>query len=464
MTPGQAALLLAAFAPVDAKEEDEVLRRGGVLSHKFPWLPPHLLWTYTVADIPGTNQITVAEAHALLSLSVETGDEVVVRSGTLILAKTLGGLLMEDGALHRASALTGTSVGAIEADLLAAGLDLRRRRLGDVPWRDLSPEPVHSIYTVVETIPRDGQLSVARAQALNPDIRAGDTLRFPNGCEELSRFIDQFEVSSAPAGDMDTESLFIHRRGGIWPEFDADPSVLDSVEPLIALSPVPKLQRLRAEQHLNSLVFEVPQASAEDVLEMGRKLHRDGGKWWPMIVGNEDALTNLRDSSEPVRPVDDVLNSATEVDLREYRAQRVANDPNYYNLDGYSGTWPSQPHVQRLSPLVQDPVWVALVPASEPWMAPAHIQARHNELPPAHVLVAMAREWFERFGAVLIAHAADTMIFELDRTVDLDRTALISLAREAHVYCADAVQQDFGTLEAHAASLGASRLWRLWWD
>jgi hypothetical protein len=111
-----------------------------------------------------------------------------------------------------------------------------------------------------------------------------------------------------------------------------------------------------------------------------------------------------------------------------------------------------------------DPWWMLLIPAGEPWQAPAMAAyGNWNECPPAHVHAAFARDWESRFGATLAGMGSDTIEFMVSRPPQQNKRAL-NLAIEHYLYCPDIVEQGCGTVENLAAQLKGGNAWSFWWD
>ncbi|WP_195930347.1 DUF4253 domain-containing protein [Hyphomicrobium album] len=109
-------------------------------------------------------------------------------------------------------------------------------------------------------------------------------------------------------------------------------------------------------------------------------------------------------------------------------------------------------------------LYIALLPASEPWHAGAHTKfGGWNECPEPEVQVAFARRWFERHGAVPVATSGDVLEFTVARPIS-DREAALEMAMEQYLFCEDIVEQGTGTVDVLAAYLLNATVWYFWWD
>jgi hypothetical protein len=109
-------------------------------------------------------------------------------------------------------------------------------------------------------------------------------------------------------------------------------------------------------------------------------------------------------------------------------------------------------------------LYIALLPASEPWHAGAHTKfGGWNDCPEPEVQVAFARRWFERHGAVPVSTSRDVLEFTVARPIR-DRRAALEMAMEQYLFCEDIVDQGTGTIDVLAAYLLNAAVWYFWWD
>lgn len=111
------------------------------------------------------------------------------------------------------------------------------------------------------------------------------------------------------------------------------------------------------------------------------------------------------------------------------------------------------------------PLIIAEIPTDKPWEIFAWLPfGGWNECPDTPVLMAAAKHWYERYGAVPAVLTSDTLDFELSAPVE-PKDAM-QLAREHFGFCPDIIvsaseEVDAGTV---AASLTRSSYWFFWWD
>ncbi len=104
---------------------------------------------------------------------------------------------------------------------------------------------------------------------------------------------------------------------------------------------------------------------------------------------------------------------------------------------------------------------VGLIPTSESPDVAAHLKfGGWNDCPKPPVHVALAREWRDRYGAVLVSQTYETLEFVVARPV-ASRDDAERLALEHFHYCRESVPD---TLQAAAAELLGAPVWHFWWD
>lgn len=106
-------------------------------------------------------------------------------------------------------------------------------------------------------------------------------------------------------------------------------------------------------------------------------------------------------------------------------------------------------------------VYLVEIPVKEPWQVFAYIpMGDWNECPYAEEHMAVAKYWYEKYGAV-VAHISNAMIqYYLPQPV---KGETMPLAEEHMGYCDDAVFQG-ENLTSLAAELKKSTVWCFWWD
>lgn len=155
--------------------------------------------------------------------------------------------------------------------------------------------------------------------------------------------------------------------------------------------------------------YDNGQAYLRERFEKVKEEYRDYGDWQDEVVGTEDA----------VNPIDDF-------DFTE--------GSNIYLVE---------------------------VPVKEPWQVFAYIPfGGWNECPDTDEQMAVAKYWYEKYGAVPAHFSNDMIQYYVPKPVT-DNT--MSVAEEHMGYCEDAVLQG-DNLTTLAATIKESTVWTFWWD
>lgn len=193
-----------------------------------------------------------------------------------------------------------------------------------------------------------------------------------------------------------------------------------------------------------------------------------------IVVGSAHDYGMLIEQIEDEEPdVDATLAEAKTFDLEGWFAGRVAEVQVWQDDLGTvvppRGPWPrSPPFVTHLAALIDDTtttahetVYIALVPAARASDVLAQlVSAGWGDNPEPAVHVALAADWEARFGAVFTAIVRGSVEFQVARPPKT-RDDAERLALEHFHYSREAVP---GTLQAAAASLVGSTVWRFSWD
>ena len=193
--------------------------------------------------------------------------------------------------------------------------------------------------------------------------------------------------------------------------------------------------------------------------------------WNPVAVGSVEELEFLREMLERENdtrtPADELRDLATQLDVDAWLRERADEG----DLTPPRHPWPDdiQPTSGFYFPFDDDGKhlarwWMLLVPAAYDWEVPVQLGwGGFNECPPAEVHGAFLRRWSHRYDAELVAITSDTFELMVHRP-PRDRDEAIELATEQYLYCPDIVEQGYGSIDAHAASLIGGATWFLWWD
>ena len=129
-----------------------------------------------------------------------------------------------------------------------------------------------------------------------------------------------------------------------------------------------------------------------------------------------------------------------------------------YDNDRFSCYWDSDSHMTY-------PLILAKIPVKNPWEIFAYLPfGNWNECPNTPDLMAVARYWFEQYGAIPAAMSHDELEFDLPAPVSQEKA--MEVATEQYGFCPDIVdqEQDEPTVGNLADVLRQSTVWYLWWD
>lgn len=109
------------------------------------------------------------------------------------------------------------------------------------------------------------------------------------------------------------------------------------------------------------------------------------------------------------------------------------------------------------------PLLLAEIPVKNPWEVFAWLPfGGWNECPSDEEQMAIAKYWYEKYGAVPAVMTA--AVLEYDLPAPVKREEAMELAIEQYAFCMDIVDQGCGSVGWLADSLSKSTKWFFWWD
>ena len=109
---------------------------------------------------------------------------------------------------------------------------------------------------------------------------------------------------------------------------------------------------------------------------------------------------------------------------------------------------------------------LAKIPVSEPWQVAAWFpMGGWNGCPSPEDMLAMAKRWYQKYGAVICCVTYDEMEFHV-ANLPSTREEALALAKEHFYFCEDRLTQYGGyyNLATLVDGLLRSRYWYFWWD
>ena len=109
------------------------------------------------------------------------------------------------------------------------------------------------------------------------------------------------------------------------------------------------------------------------------------------------------------------------------------------------------------------PLVLAEIPVEHPWEVFAYIPfGGWNECPCNEEQMAVAKYWYEKYGAVPAVMTRDVLEYDLPAPVRHEDA--MALALEQYAFCPDIVDQGCGSVGYLADTLAKSTKWYFWWD
>lgn len=218
--------------------------------------------------------------------------------------------------------------------------------------------------------------------------------------------------------------------------------------------------------HLSYPILRIP---IDDVLSEVQRLRLQG--LVPVILGSQNDADNLGSDFVDSRQVEPHELLSRVDDLGDWAATRpsaaaiqtVLDDEDWpRNVQPVTLMWALEGDARQRDQTAE--LLVALLPASESWMAPCFLKlGGYNYAPRAEALSAVCKYWFDRYEARITAVTNCTIEFMVGRPPQTKADA-VELALQHYRVCDDIVDQNYESMAAYAACLQNATVWSLWWD
>ena len=155
--------------------------------------------------------------------------------------------------------------------------------------------------------------------------------------------------------------------------------------------------------------------------------------------------------------------------LSEFKGELEEDEPGYWQqlmgemaggeeIDRFLSIWDYRG--KQTVPLV-----LAEIPVKNPWEIFAYLPfGGWNECPANEEHMAVAKYWFEKYGAFPALMTHDVLEYALPSACPVPREQAQELALEQYAYCNDIVDQGVETIGRLADGLAKSNCWYFWWD
>ena len=168
--------------------------------------------------------------------------------------------------------------------------------------------------------------------------------------------------------------------------------------------------------------------------------------------------TSVKDGKAVLEELTGQRREEAEDDDLDWEEEVLGEMEGGYDNDRFSCYWDSDSHMTY-------PLILAKIPVKNPWEIFAYLPfGNWNECPDTPDLMAVARYWFEQYGAIPAAMSHDELEFDLPAPVSQEKA--MEVATEQYGFCPDIVdqEQDEPTVGNLADVLRQSTVWYLWWD
>ena len=168
--------------------------------------------------------------------------------------------------------------------------------------------------------------------------------------------------------------------------------------------------------------------------------------------------TSVKDGKAVLEELTGQRREEAEDDDLDWEEEVLGEMEGGYDNDRFSCYWDSDSHMTY-------PLILAKIPVKNPWEIFAYLPfGNWNECPDPPALMAVAKHWFEQYGAIPAAMSHDELEFLLPAPVLEERA--MEAATEQYGFCPDIVdqEQDDPTVGNLADVLRQSTVWYFWWD
>ena len=168
--------------------------------------------------------------------------------------------------------------------------------------------------------------------------------------------------------------------------------------------------------------------------------------------------TSVKDGKAVLEELTGQRREEAEDDDLDWEEEVLGEMEGGYDNDRFSCYWDSDSHMTY-------PLILAKIPVKNPWEIFAYLPfGNWNECPDTPALMAVAKHWFEQYGAIPAAMSHDELEFLLPAPVFEERA--MEAATEQYGFCPDIVdqEQDDPTVGNLADVLRQSTVWYFWWD
>lgn len=197
-----------------------------------------------------------------------------------------------------------------------------------------------------------------------------------------------------------------------------------------------------------------------------------GKDWYPvLVIADEDLMYTIADQADKEQLIAGCGDNGKELLDSWYDIEDIdikEDEEIFHKRMGHKNAVSSYNHFASFmlyGEVQEEEAVLFRIPVKNPWELIAWIpMGGWNECPAPEEMIAIAKYWYERYGAVPAVFRHDMLEFYLEKGVSSDASAV--LAAEHVAFCPDRLNQGTktGTISEIAAGLVDEHVWTFWWD
>ena len=168
--------------------------------------------------------------------------------------------------------------------------------------------------------------------------------------------------------------------------------------------------------------------------------------------------TSVKDGKAVLEEMIGLRKEEADDDDMNWEEEILGKMENGYENNRFAGYWEYDTDMTY-------PMILAKIPVKHPWEIFAYLPfGNWNECPDTPELMAVAKYWFEQYGAVPAVLTHDVLEFDLPTAIS--KECAMEVALEQYGFCPDIVDQgpEDATVGSLADVLRQSKVWYFWWD
>ena len=168
--------------------------------------------------------------------------------------------------------------------------------------------------------------------------------------------------------------------------------------------------------------------------------------------------TSIKDGKAVLEEMIGLRKEEADDDDMDWEEEILGKMENGYENNRFSSFWEYDTDMTY-------PMILAKIPVKHPWEIFAYLPfGNWNECPDTPELMAVAKYWFEQYGAIPAVLTHDVLEFDLSAAIS--KECAMEVALEQYGFCPDIVDQgpEDATVGSLADVLRQSKVWYFWWD